>query len=242
MTSILFDEVLSPFYDRLSSRIPPSIHPNVLTCIGGVCVSLASVALRREAYGLASVSWFLYTALDNMDGKHARRHNMTSRLGAFLDHFLDGTLGSWVGYCAVYYALFAAYTYDDGTLFWRGFHAFTCLWLSPHVVAVFTGQLSLGTRYFSVDELFLIVTATLALAGWRGPGLIPFGVTSSVCLIELMRFAGVANLALFFYHDQYHRRGGRLIVALAYAVYCFVPALLATYAPLLVTVLVMEIP
>ena len=78
-TSILYDKVLSPFYDVLAARLfPDFVHPNVITLMGGGCASLALIAIRAEAYGYAAALFICYSSLDNMDGKHARRTNQCS--------------------------------------------------------------------------------------------------------------------------------------------------------------------
>jgi phosphatidylglycerophosphate synthase len=168
-TSILYDKVLSPFYDVLAARLfPDFVHPNVITLMGGGCASLALIAIRAEAYGYAAALFICYSSLDNMDGKHARRTNQCSRLGAFLDHGIDGSIGLLAGYEAVSGAVFGL----APSMYWRGYHATSCVWLAPHVVALFTGKLDLGTRLLSVDEAFLGTSLTLALASVQGAPLL----------------------------------------------------------------------
>jgi phosphatidylglycerophosphate synthase len=42
---------------------------------------------------LAFFCYIGYAVLDNLDGKHARRTNQCSKLGAFYDHVVDGIIG-----------------------------------------------------------------------------------------------------------------------------------------------------
>jgi phosphatidylglycerophosphate synthase len=192
-TSILYDKVLSPFYDRLSFILwSPSLHPNVITLIGGTFAASATLAIRRGHFGCACIAYTLYHACDNMDGKHARRYGKTSRFGAFLDHFVDGTAGMWVGWHAMAPLLFGLT--PESELWWVGLHAGGCTWLAPHVEHVFSGVLNLGTRLVSVDEMFLLVSVILGL-GWLSDGA-PL-VTMTVDA-RLMIFSGFHALAIAY--------------------------------------------
>jgi len=106
--------------------------------------------------------------LDNMDGKHARNTDQCSKLGGFLDHFVDGMFGTIAGHKAVAVAL--AGVSIDSQFFYQTRHLFCCLWLAPHIVSKFSGRLSLGSKLFSVDDAFIAVTGILAAASlWELP-------------------------------------------------------------------------
>jgi hypothetical protein len=169
-TSILYDRVLSPFYDRLAFRLfPDALHPNVITLLGGAFAAMALIALRNGAFGWSSVLFTLYHGFDNMDGKHARRTNQCSKFGAFLDHAVDGTIGWLMGYETCYYVVFGL---GDDAWYWPGYHSSSCLFLAPHVVALFSGVLSLGSRFISIDEISIATTLVLATASRYGTPLI----------------------------------------------------------------------
>lgn len=98
------DSLLLPFYrrhvwDPLLPFIPRSVSPNTLTVLGTSCAAaacaLALTATEGRSWPLAAsaVLVLLYITLDNLDGLHARRTGQSSRLGEFLDHWLD-TLNS----------------------------------------------------------------------------------------------------------------------------------------------------
>ena len=171
-TSILYDRVLSPLYDRLALALfPDAVHPNAITLGGGAFCGLALVALRGGHYGAASACWTTYTAMDNMDGKHARRTGQCSALGSFLDHFVDGTVGMLVGHETLIGPVFG-HGGVHGGYYWRAYHASALMWLAPHVVALFSGRLDLGSRWFGADEMFLLTSLTLALAAAHGAPLL----------------------------------------------------------------------
>lgn len=173
-TSYLYDSVLSPFYDRLAASLWPDwVHPNVITLLGAASCVAANVALNVDNYKAACLYWTLYHMCDNMDGKHARRTHQTSSIGGFLDHVVDGTTGAWVGYRVVAEIVFGT-TAQKQLLFYVGRHGFCCTWLSPHIVRKMVVQhqkkqqvgLVLGTKWCSVDEGFLAVSALLLYRGW----------------------------------------------------------------------------
>jgi phosphatidylglycerophosphate synthase len=93
------ESILLPYYRRFVwapalELIPETIAPNTLTAIStlscGASFMLAA-AFPHDAVAMiaAAVLVFTYLSLDNMDGAQARRVGRSSRLGEFLDHWLD---------------------------------------------------------------------------------------------------------------------------------------------------------
>jgi CDP-diacylglycerol---glycerol-3-phosphate 3-phosphatidyltransferase len=86
------------------------VHPNTITVIGTSCTVGAGVIYATGH--ISAAGWFLgLTALfDVLDGTVARRRNMSSRFGAFLDSSLDRVAdGAVMGGLAVFYATSAAH-------------------------------------------------------------------------------------------------------------------------------------
>ena len=93
------DSILRAYYKRYVwnpalQLIPASISPNTLTLIStlacGTSFALAATHSRSlPAMLTAAFLVFTYLSLDNMDGEQARRFGRSSRLGEFLDHWLD---------------------------------------------------------------------------------------------------------------------------------------------------------
>ncbi|MEX2666461.1 CDP-alcohol phosphatidyltransferase family protein [Candidatus Uabimicrobium amorphum] len=75
--------------------LPAKLKPNTITIFGFFCMILSGISVWLTFYGydigfLAAVLFlFAYTACDNVDGMHARATGQSSRLGEFLDHWLD---------------------------------------------------------------------------------------------------------------------------------------------------------
>ena len=93
----------SPLCDWLVERFPDWLPPNVITLISfsfNVIPLFIMIALYgNEMAGpipswcavMVGVSYFLFTTLDNCDGKQARRTGSSSPLGMLFDHGLDAT-------------------------------------------------------------------------------------------------------------------------------------------------------
>ncbi|KAH8738864.1 ethanolamine phosphotransferase [Cryptosporidium ryanae] len=94
------DSLMNPFWESFEKVIPVSISPNLLTIFGFLCSLLAQIIVTIYCPMMNSsipvnVSvcigflLFLYQTFDAVDGKRARRLNISSPLGQLLDHGLD---------------------------------------------------------------------------------------------------------------------------------------------------------
>jgi phosphatidylglycerophosphate synthase len=87
-------------WEPIAGLLPARLRPNVITVIGAGCMMLSLVFVKlatsgsRWAYLGAALCTLLYFVADNVDGPHARRTGQTSRLGEFLDHWLDSLNGA----------------------------------------------------------------------------------------------------------------------------------------------------
>lgn len=167
-TSWLYDAMLSPFYERLVCMWPRAVHPNVITCIGGFWCGVSVLAMRNGCWGYACASYTAYHMCDNMDGKHARRTGQTSRLGHVLDHAIDGSLGV-IATCTT--CVSAIFDFSETLPF--ALSCGMCGFLACHAAEYASGVASLGTRYFSVDELFLACSIALGWRAWSDHSLVP---------------------------------------------------------------------
>lgn len=99
--SILYEKFMSPFCEYLvENHVPHRLAPNAITLIGLICVIIPHVVLmssyeaegivpHRICYLMSAVGTLLYTILDNVDGKQARKRNQASPLGMIFDHGCD---------------------------------------------------------------------------------------------------------------------------------------------------------
>nr|NP_001135013.1 cholinephosphotransferase 1 [Salmo salar]ACI69878.1 Cholinephosphotransferase 1 [Salmo salar] len=97
----LLDPYLGRFWNKCAELIPNWIAPNMITLVGLITNVLPIIftlfVINFDTSTLAptyllvwlSVSLFVYQTLDAIDGKHARRINMSSPLGEVFDHGCD---------------------------------------------------------------------------------------------------------------------------------------------------------
>jgi phosphatidylglycerophosphate synthase len=92
--SILIPYYKRLFWNRLLEKLPTGLSPNAMTTISTLCCGVSFVlaaAFRDHAWALVMAALLIvtYFTLDNLDGAHARRIGKSSRLGEFMDHWLD---------------------------------------------------------------------------------------------------------------------------------------------------------
>ena len=152
--SILFRNVLSPTYNRLTPFVPAWWTPNQMTVTGIVMTTAASCILLKSFYNdvaltqteclLVAFLNFTYMCLDNLDGKHARATKQSSPIGEYLDHGGDcytSLLSTWCMF------RLANVPERDYTMLILAFS--TAL---VHFFHLVTGESTLGGDFFSADE------------------------------------------------------------------------------------------
>lgn len=99
--SLLYKHVLSPLAEFcVDTFIPTWMAPNVITLMGLLCTTFASLvtlyydpflvgAAPRWVHLNTGICVFAYQTLDNMDGKQARKTGSSSALGMVFDHACD---------------------------------------------------------------------------------------------------------------------------------------------------------
>ena len=207
------DSILRPYYQRwvwepLLGRIPASLSPNALTGISTLCCAAsfllaAAAPASAAAMVTASLCVFAYLSLDNMDGAHARNTGQSSRLGEFLDHWLDTLNNGFVilGAClAVGLSSF-----------------FTLLVLSAGTLAFFAVQLELRhTGVFRMGRVADIegnTAVSLLYLGvaFLGPDFFQQSPAEGWPSLAVLLGAGVMGQAVWTFASALYRlEGGRL--------------------------------
>jgi cytidyltransferase-like protein len=90
----LLSRVLQPVWNYQVTFFPQNVHPNLISLAGFFCVLYAFVLTQRSdpsltVAAIVVVLSTLYTFLDALDGKQARRINSSSPIGELFDHALD---------------------------------------------------------------------------------------------------------------------------------------------------------
>ena len=90
------DNVLIDACEPVSAAIRkhiPKMTPNIITVFGTAIGLLAIYFLQKENYMVALVLfWFSYY-IDCLDGYYARKYDMITKLGDYLDHVRDVLIG-----------------------------------------------------------------------------------------------------------------------------------------------------
>eukprot|EP00918_Siedleckia_nematoides_P081280 GHVU01178277.1.p1 GENE.GHVU01178277.1~~GHVU01178277.1.p1 ORF type:complete len:183 (-),score=20.29 GHVU01178277.1:123-671(-) len=90
VTSPFYKRVISPACDWLcKNTVPRWISPDQLSLLGLACSIIGCIFGYKMKFIPAVIFWLLYSTLDNLDGKQARRLNMSTKGGDFLDHACD---------------------------------------------------------------------------------------------------------------------------------------------------------
>ncbi len=82
----VFEKNISPIIDLLHKI---NITPNTLTVAGILFIAIGSYFLYKENFILAGIFILIGNLCDALDGSLARKHNQTSKFGAFLDSVVD---------------------------------------------------------------------------------------------------------------------------------------------------------
>ncbi|NPV81024.1 MAG: CDP-alcohol phosphatidyltransferase family protein [Firmicutes bacterium] len=104
-------ERLTSFEEKLRDRtlgrivgllMPRWIHPNHITALR-ICLVGVAIILFLAGQPLKTQTWVLIAAAltDSIDGMLARARKLSSRAGAYLDHFSDWLVGGWMGILAL---------------------------------------------------------------------------------------------------------------------------------------------
>ena len=99
-TSTTLDDLLSPYWNYVVTLVPLWVAPNVITFIGfiiflssNIIIFCYDLSLQKDipswCFYWAAISQWIYSTLDAIDGKQARRTQSSSALGQLFDHGCD---------------------------------------------------------------------------------------------------------------------------------------------------------
>ena len=99
--SLLYNKIYSPCLNHLVNYLPTNLAPNLITFFSLCCNIIAfiitmidsgfdfSAPLKRSTCYVIGISQLVYQALDNIDGKQARRTGNATPFGMLMDHGCD---------------------------------------------------------------------------------------------------------------------------------------------------------
>jgi phosphatidylglycerophosphate synthase len=103
-------ELNSPFDNILNSIAESQLNfyynlnftPNILTTLSLLTGIGCIYAVYKDSYILAAILWLISYFYDTIDGKFARKYNMTSKFGDYYDHISDITIALGVSIMLFY--------------------------------------------------------------------------------------------------------------------------------------------
>ena len=99
--SLLYNKIYSPCLNKLVNYLPTNLAPNLITFFSLMCNIIAFIVtlidggfdfsqpLKASTCYVIGISQLLYQALDNIDGKQARRTGNATPFGMLMDHGCD---------------------------------------------------------------------------------------------------------------------------------------------------------
>lgn len=86
-------QLLSPWWNFVANSLPNTISPNMITFTGGLFMLLSGIlsTISNSSWTLLfhSLCIFMFQTLDAVDGIHARKLGLSSKLGNYIDHATD---------------------------------------------------------------------------------------------------------------------------------------------------------
>ena len=151
----VFEKNISPVIDLLHKI---NITPNALTIAGILFIAVGSYFLYRENFILAGIFILVGNLCDALDGSLARKHNQTSKFGAFLDSVVD-RISDFLPLIAVAY-LFK----DNELLFFTSLLAIVSSFLVSYTRARAEGLgIECNVGFFERPERSIILIASIFL-------------------------------------------------------------------------------
>lgn len=171
------DHAHQPFWNWLTEQLPMWLAPNLITLVGLLVTFGAYFVMwyylpeftgeaPRWTYFFAGLAILIYTNLDCIDGKQARRTKSSSPLGQLFDHGCDAIS------LHVMLALVQGAVSEPSAMF----SSIACMsvdlpWLISHWEEYHTGVLMYGDGFFGIMEANYTLAAANFVTGLFGPGL-----------------------------------------------------------------------
>lgn len=197
--SYLSKYVLNPYWTWCAKFMPPWLAPNVITLLGLLaiyfnilCILIYIPDLTSSAPGWVYISFalglFFYQTMDNIDGKQARRTNMSSPLGELFDHGIDSLnccLGGLVQSACMGLGPSQAAAF---TTFSTCVAMYASTWETYHTHVLFLGVVNGPT-----EGIILAIVAMLFTAAY-GPELWTYSVNDT--MPDLGALFGIGSMSL----------------------------------------------
>ncbi|GIL51970.1 hypothetical protein Vafri_7936 [Volvox africanus] len=180
------DHAHTPFWNCLTAQLPMWLAPNLITLSGLLVTFAAYFTLWYElpefagiapkwTYIFAGTSILIYTNLDCIDGKQARRTNSSSPLGQLFDHGCDA-----IALHVMLTFVQAAINMPSSVLTSVAGIAVYLPWMVSHWEEYHTGVLMYGDGHFGILEANYVLAAVTFVSGIFGPAIWDYRLTNLV--------------------------------------------------------------
>lgn len=173
--SIFYNNVMSPFLNKYIVYVPTWIAPNVITLMGLLSTFLSALLtfseskfdfskkLKTSTMFIIGINQLIYSLLDNLDGKQARRTGTSSPFGLLMDHG-----------CDIFTSIFTAFNLshlfllgNDDLFSFSGFFGLLVGFYCPTYEEYKIGEMHFGA-FNGVDEGNMLVVFLGILIGFTG--------------------------------------------------------------------------
>jgi cytidyltransferase-like protein len=168
-------KIFTPFWNWLTTLIPDTVAPNILSLVGLFCILYAWHISNNylgdypRTVSIASVLLvFTYMNLDAIDGKHARKIGNQSPLGELFDHSCDN-----IG--LVFMILTFCYNMDITNLYiqWYLVQTAQLLFLDSHITAFKSRVVKFG-KYTGPGEALLLYMGLIIMNAFGLLNFVPY--------------------------------------------------------------------
>lgn len=168
--SLLSKYILNPYWTWCAQFMPRWLAPNVITLLGiiAIYINIACIEIYIPDLVSTAPSWvyfsfafglFFYQTMDNIDGKQARRTNMSSPLGELFDHGIDSLNCCLGGLVQAVCMGLGSSPQGALTTFSTCIAMYLSTWETYHTHVLYLGVVNGPTEGIIIAVLFMLVTA-----------------------------------------------------------------------------------
>ena len=166
-TSVFYDHIYRPFFEKIQKYIPLWIHPNMITISSFIIINLIYIYELYYNNLIFTIGILSYWILDNLDGIHARASKQTSAIGEILDHCGDSYM-----FIIIFEMVFNILNNVKDKIIDNNFKiiifiTFVCMFDLFHVYHKYTNKMTLGYKLFTIDEVFLLIPIFINLFNYQ---------------------------------------------------------------------------
>lgn len=167
--------------------VPKSVKPNHFTILRIILVPVVLYLIMSEQFGWALVAFVLAAVLDLLDGALARKRNLITSMGQFLDPLADKALIFFTSLFLAYFYIFPVLVILSASL------ELAAVTLSALIFMVIRKKHMVPANWFGKMKMLCQVVSTLLILlsltfGWLWLSLIAVIVLLLAIILEILSF------------------------------------------------------